>query len=225
MKSKIVYILLGLNVLLLTVFSSFVLLGFKNKDLYKTIEAEEIIIRSPGSRSIISLKSTNSMPEISINDENGKSKVYFNSSGFFLKNDKDKIIGSFTTLSDGGGGFGLADSEGMAASVIRGGEDPSIALFGNRADPIASFGVTKNVPHLMVSAENGDEGVLLHGGQRSGMMVLDEVGKLKVFICKDGIYQGKKEEELKETPQKHKYFSYTKDKEVLFPDAEKNSVR
>lgn len=146
----------------------------------------------------------------------GKSKISFNSSGIFLKNEKEKIVGSLTTLADGGGGFGLADSEGMASSILRGGSNPSLALFGNKVDPITSFGVLQNVPHLLLSGDTGNESVLLHGGTRSGMMVLDEEGKLKVFICKDGIYQGK--ESLKEeSNKKEKYFSYTEDKKYLFP--------
>ena len=225
MKKTFVYMLLGVNILLLTFLSAFIFFGFKQKDLFKTIEAEEIIIRGPRSKSIISLKATKNTPEITILDENGKTKIYVNKMGLYLKNDKDKIIGSFTSLADEGGGLGLADSNGMASSIIRGGSNPSLSLFGNKADPLASFGVVNNIPNLIVSAENGNEGLLLHGGKRSGMMLLDELGKLKVFICKDGIYQGKEEELEQEHPQKRKYFSHKQDKELLFPDSEGNILR
>jgi hypothetical protein len=224
-KKNFIYILIGINILLLIPSIACIFLGFKDKDLYKSLEAEEITIRKAGSKAIISLKINKDMPEISINDENGKSKIYFNSSGLYLKNKDDKIIGSFTTLADGGGGFGLADREGMASSIIRGGDNPSLALFGNKPDPIAAFGIVQNVPHLIVSAENGSEGILLHGGERSGMMVLDETGQLKIFICKDGIYQGKQETMHKETPKKEKYFSHKEDKELLFPDGKNKNFR
>lgn len=225
MRKKIIYILFALNVLLLAISGAFVFFGFKEKDLFKTMEAEEIIIRSPSSKAIISLKINQNTPEISITDEKGKSRIYLNSTGMYLKNNNDKIIGSFTTLADGGGGFGLADNEGMASSILRGGNNPSLALFGNKADPIAAFGVMQNVPHLLVSADQGNESILLHGGQRSGMMVLDEEGKLSVFICKEGVFQGKQQTWLKETPEKNKFFSHKKDKEILFPDSDQNKCR
>jgi hypothetical protein len=100
-----------------------------------------------------------------------------------------------------------------------------LALFGNKADPIAAFGIVQNVPHLVVSAENGTEGILLHGGERSGMMVLDEMGQLKIFICKDGIFQGKQETQFKEPPKKEKYFSHQEDKALLFPDSQNKNYR
>lgn len=227
MKKNFIYILLCINILLLIPSAAFIFLSFKDKDLYKTLEAEEIIIRKPGAKSVISLKTNKDIPEISISDEKGKTKIYFNGTGVYLKNNNDKIIGSFTILADGGGGFGLADSEGMASSILRGGNNPSLALFGNKPEPVAAFGVIQSVPHLLVSADNGSEGVLLHGGQRSGMMVLDEAGQLKVFICKDGIYQGKQETWYKdsEPPKKEKFFSYKEDKAKLFPDSESKNLR
>jgi hypothetical protein len=148
----------------------------------------------------------------------GKQKALFNNSGIYLKNDKEKVVGSFLTLSDGGGGFGLADSDGMASSILRGGQNPSLALFGKKSDPITSFGVLQNVPHLLLTGEMGNESILLHGGSRSGLMVLDEAGQLKIFICKDGIYQGKQENMQEGSPKKEKFFSYTEDKALLFPE-------
>jgi hypothetical protein len=225
-KKNTIYLLLSINIVMLLSFLTFVFYGFKGKDHpIKIIEAEEIVIKHPDSKATISLKVDVSGPEISINDEKGRAKIYFNGSGLYLKNGSDKIIGSFTTLADGGGGFGLADKEGMASSIIRGGDNPSLSLFGNKADPIAAFGIMQNVPHLIVSAQTGNEGILLHGGKRSGLMVLDESGQLKIFICKDGIFQGKQETWFNEPPEKHKYFTHKEDKAILFPDADKKNLR
>lgn len=161
--------------------------------------------------------------EFSLFNGNQKAKIVLNQSGLYLKNDNEKIIGSLTTLADGGGGFGLADQRGLAATILRGGDNPSIAMFADKPEPIGAFGVSQNVPHLMVMAENGNEGILLHGGKRSGMMVLDEIGQLKLFICKDGIYQGKQESQMENNNNtKPKFFSYSDDRKLLFPSQEKN---
>jgi hypothetical protein len=163
------------------------------------------------------VKTENDNAEFTIFNGKEKAKIALNSSGIYLKNDNEKIVGSLTTLADGGGGFGLADQKGLAATILRGGDNPSIAMFADKAEPIGAFGVMQNVPHLMVMAENGNEGILLHGGKRSGMMVLDEIGQLKLFICKDGIYQGKQEKQL-ESNKKPKFFSYSDDQKLLFPN-------
>ncbi|MCF6305898.1 MAG: hypothetical protein L3J33_11070, partial [Rhodobacteraceae bacterium] len=127
-------------------------------------------------------------------------------------------------LNDGSGGFGLANHEGLASTIVRGGENPCFALFGNRSEPIAALGVMQEVPHLIVSGNVGNEGVLIHGGEHSGMMVLSEKGELKVFINKDGIFQNKQQASGPEA--KPKYFSLVEEKKVLFPDSKQSqSVR
>lgn len=167
----------------------------------------------------------NNNAEFTIYNGKEKARIAMNSTGLYLKNDSDKIVGSLTTLADGGGGFGLADQKGLAATILRGGDNPSIAMFANKPEPIAAFGVMQNVPHLIVQGESGNEGILLHGGKRSGMMVLDEIGQLKLFICKDGIYQGKQESQLQENNNKPKFFSYSEDEKLLFPNQEQKNVR
>lgn len=172
---------------------------------------------------IAEVKAEKANAEFTIFNGSQKPRISLNSSGLYLKNDSEKIIGSLTTLADGGGGFGLADQKGLAATILRGGDNPSIAMFADKAEPMGAFGVMQNVPHLMVMAENGNEGILLHGGKRSGMMVLDEAGQLKLFICKDGIYQGKQENQMENNNNKKpKFFSYSDDQKLLFPHQGKN---
>ena len=221
MKKRNVLILFSLNCLLSIVLISF---GFKTKDseFLKSVEAEQIVIGNPKSGGGIILRMNGENPEIAMKNAKGKTKIYFDDTGFYLKNDKEKTVGSLVVLSDGGGGLGLADNAGMAAAVIRGGGAPSVGLFGKKSEPVANLAVMENIPHFMVSGDNGSEGILLHGGVRSGMMLLDEGGRLKIFICKDGIYQekNKEEEKLDDRPKKQEYFSQQEDKQMLFPDGE-----
>jgi hypothetical protein len=152
--------------------------------------------------------------ELSILDKNEKPKVFLRPEGIYIKNKNEKVIASLVELSEGEGGFGLANNRGIASTILKGGEGTSLTMFSEKNEPAAVFGVIQNVPHLIVSGEIGDEGILLHGGKQSGMMVLDEVGSLKVFICKEGIFQSQEEEKK---PKQGKFFSKKVDKDILFP--------
>jgi hypothetical protein len=157
-----------------------------------------------------------------LKDENLNPRVHIkggNVPGVFLKSTTAHTIGSFTTLKDGGGGFGLADVHGAASTIIRGGDTPNIAFFAQGSEPAAALGVMKKIPHLLISGNDSDEGVLIHGGHPSGMMVVDENGQLKVFISKHGIFHGKEEDTTPKEDKKQKYFSLDEDVTHLFPDA------
>ena len=256
MKNKKTYLLLFLNIFVLIILFS---VSFKSRDVFKTIETEEIIIKSPDSKSYIQLKGGKS-PEIFLKNEEGmkiaikgnknpsidffngnknlakilvekdrakliffddkKEKVLLDSSGIFLKNQKGNIATSLSTLSDGGGGIGFAKEDGSSAAIIRGGNNPVLAMFSDREDPMCAFGVLSKVPHVIVSGEIGEEGILMHGGEKSGMMVMDESGDLQVFICKEGIFQGSKEEENKVNKKRKLLTFFEEDKKILFPNKE-----
>lgn len=141
--------------------------------------------------------------------------------GLFLMSDKNKTIASWTVLTDGGGGLGLADASGNAATILRGGLSPSVSFFSPQNEPMAALGVIQKVPHLLISGPVGNEGILIHGGTPSSMVVVDEAGKVKILISKHGVFQGK--EEGKETGKKkdNKVFSFD-DQKTLFPDFDGN---
>ncbi|MFA5250691.1 MAG: hypothetical protein WC371_04735, partial [Parachlamydiales bacterium] len=143
--------------------------------------------------------------------------------GLTLCNGQEKVVGSFSVLNDGSGGFGLADKEGLASTIVRGGENPCFALFGNKAEPIAALGIMQQVPHLMVSGNLGSEGVLIHGGEHSGLMVLNEIGQLKVFINKDGIFQNRQQVGGEE--EKPQFFSFSDERKILFPSEKEKKTR
>ncbi len=148
-------------------------------------------------------------------DKNGKNKITASPTGVILKNETEKVVGSFSILADGSGGFGLADAEGFASAIVRGGANPCFALFGTKPDPIAALGIMQQIPHLIVSGNMGNEGILIHGGEHSGLMVLNETGQLKVFINKDGIFQNQQQTSTEEKPQ---FFSFSDERKILFPN-------
>lgn len=128
--------------------------------------------------------------------------------GFFLKNAANQTVGSWSLLNDGGAVLGLGMGNGNAATVLRGGSQPNISFFSEKGDPMAALGMIKRVPHLLVSGPTDNEGILLHGGDPSSMVVVDELGKVKILISKHGVFQGKKEQSSAPKKKQDRIFSY-----------------
>jgi len=161
--------------------------------------------------------------EFALNDSNSNPKVHISSSeipGIFLKNEESKTVGSFTVMNDGGAGFGLADSSGNAATLIRGGTSPSLAFFAGSEKPLAAFGIMQQTPHMLISGPVGEEGILIHGGRPNSMLVVDENGKVKILISKHGVFQGKDENETEVRKKDKKIFSLD-DENRFFPSTGK----
>ncbi|MGD2169422.1 MAG: hypothetical protein PVI40_04185 [Chlamydiota bacterium] len=158
--------------------------------------------------------------DVVLNDNNLVPKLHLTSSqvpGIFLKNDESKTVGSWTVINDGGAGLGLADASGLASTLLRGGFNPSVAFFSGKNEPLAALGVMQSTPHLLVSGKIGNEGILIHGGEPNSMLVVDEIGKVKILISKHGVFQGKQEQDQKLQKKDKKIFSL-EDHERLFPD-------
>jgi hypothetical protein len=146
--------------------------------------------------------------------------------GLFLFNDTNRRVGSMTVLGDGGAGLGFAEKTGEASTILRGGDAPGVAFFAANDEPSAALGIMQKVPHLLISGNLKNEGILIHGGKASGLMVVDEEGKLKIFISKHGVFQ-QKEEEQPVVPEgkKEKLFTLDDDFQKLFPDTERKSIK
>jgi hypothetical protein len=144
-----------------------------------------------------------------------------NSGGIYLRNGDGKTVGSWTILKDSGVGFGLAQDNGMPSAIIRGGENPSVAFFGRSGDPLCAVGVSQDIPHLLVAGNIGSEGVLIHGGKPTGMMMVDEEGMVKIFISKEGIFQGKGNEDKRGVEESKRILTLKEEVLGLFPDAKK----
>ncbi len=157
--------------------------------------------------------------ELSFFDNKGKNSLQCvggSSPAIYLKSDK-KTIGSWTMLDNGGSGIGLASKDGGAAAILRGGYQPALAFFSSKNIPIASFGMMQKTPHMMISGKEKNSGVLIHGGDPTGVLVMDEEGRTKILISKEGVFQGKEEET---EPQSPKLFTHREDLMRLFPDEE-----
>lgn len=134
-----------------------------------------------------------------------------------LKNKWKNTVGTWTVLPDNCPVFALANEKGMAASIIKGGENPAATFYKKNSDPLVSLGLVFDEPHLLLSGKNGQEGVLLHGGDTNGMVIMDERGQVKVYISKKGFMQDQNETKSQpDTEKNQKLFTY-EDIKKLFP--------
>ncbi len=201
----------GILLLALAVLTSFI-----TKKSVNEVEAEKLILRNSKGKAMIHLGFEGDVPYISFISEKGISSLKLSGGsvpGVLLSNDQGKVISTWTLLGDGGGGIGFADKDGGAAAILRGGDTPSASFFAAQNEPVAALGVVKEIPHLLIAGKTGSEGVLIHGGEPSSFLVLDEGGKVKILISKHGVYQGKQEKEKKD----NKVFSF-QDQAQLFPN-------
>lgn len=214
----------------------FFLMGLGQSQVFTNLEVQNLKIRSPEGNASIHLVVEEGQPKFILKNKSqqdviafgvdqqggGRVKVSGNQmqpslflqgglgAGLYMKNQMNKMVGSWTILKDGGSGMGMGNNNGKAATILRGGSNPSVTFFGNQPDPMAAIGMIQQVPHMLISGKQGSEGILIHGGKPNSFVVVDESGKVKILISKDGVFQGKAKREKKAPSTEHgqKVFSY-----------------
>ena len=153
-----------------------------------------------------------SKPVVSLKDQSGVSRMQLqggNSPALFLKNQKSEIIATILPLGDGGAACGLADKDGDVSAFLRGGSTPSVSFFQKSPEPNAAIGISKGIPHLLVSSPSTKDNLVLHGGEPTSVLFVDKEGKIPVLISKHGLFQGKKEEQQQSNqPKDEKIFTW-----------------
>lgn len=158
-----------------------------------------------------------SKPMISLKDEANVSRMQIqggNSPAIFMKNPQSEIIATMLTLGDGGAAVGLADKDGDVASFMRGGSTPSISFFQKSVEPNVALGISKGVPHLLVSSPSTKDNLVIHGGEPTSVLFVDEKGEIPVLLSKHGLFQGKKQEPQSNKTNEEKLFTW---EELLEP--------
>ncbi len=158
-----------------------------------------------------------SKPMIALKDQTEVSRMQLQggtSPAVFMKNQQNEIIGTMLTLGDGGAALGLADKEGDVAAFMRGGSTPSISFFQKSVEPNVALGISKGVPHLLVSSPSTKDNLVIHGGDPTSVIFVDEKGEIPVLLSKHGLFQGKKSEQQSNKPKEEKIFTW---EELLEP--------
>lgn len=126
----------------------------------------------------------------------------------FLKNERNDIIATLLTIQDGGAAFGLGDKDGDVAAFLRGGATPSISFFEKSIEPSVALGISKHVPHLLVSSPSTKDNLVLHGGEPTSLLFVDDKGDIPVLLSKHGLFQGKKQQTQSESSSEEKIFTW-----------------
>ena len=128
---------------------------------------------------------------LSVSDLKSTNKAILQSgvdSGLYLKGN-NKIVASLSLQGSDSASLGIGSSESLM-TVLRGGSNAGLSFLDSKMDPLAAFGVIDNVPHMLISGQRKQEGLLLHGGKNMGMLFVDDGGDIQVMISKEGVFQG-----------------------------------
>lgn len=150
-------------------------------------------------------------PVVSLKDDAGVSRMQLQGGGspaIFLKNSQNEIIGTMLTIQDGGAAVGLADKDGDVAAFLRGGASPSISFFQKSTEPLAAIGISQKVPHLLVTSPTTKDNLVLHGGDPTSVLFVDDQGDIPVLLSKHGLFQGKKQSNQTQSSTEEKIFTW-----------------
>jgi len=160
--------------------------------------------------SIALLVDKDQLPMIVFKDKKNYARMQIqggDSPAIFLKNQSNEIVGTMLLLQDGGAAVGLADKEGDVAAFMRGGSSPSVSFFKKSVEPTAAVGISQNVPHFLLSSPTTNDSIILHGGDPTSVLFVDDKGEVPVLLSKHGLFQGKEESSAKEEKQEGKIFT------------------
>lgn len=168
-------------------------------------------IKNPNQEESISLCiDKEQMPMLVFKDKKNLARMQIqggDSPAIFLKNQNNEIVGTMLLLQDGGAAVGLADKEGDVAAFMRGGSSPSVSFFRKSVEPTAAVGISQNVPHFLLSSPATNDSIILHGGDPTSVLFVDDKGEVPVLLSKHGLFQGKEESSAKEEKQEGKIFT------------------
>jgi len=159
-------------------------------------ESPTILVRNRQAQEVFQVTLIeDSYPVVSLKDNQGISRIQLQGGqvpAIFLKNAQNEVIGTMITLQDGGAALGLADKEGDVAAFLRGGASPSISFFQKSVEPMAALGISQKVPHLLIASPITKDNLVMHGGDPTSVLFVDEQGDIPVLLSKQGLFQGKK---------------------------------
>ncbi len=173
-------------------------------------ETPSVTIKNRSQDETVSLLIDKEAPMLVFKDKKNLSRMQIqggDAPAIFLKNQNNEIVGTMLLLQDGGAAVGLADKEGDVAAFMRGGSSPSVSFFRKSVEPTAAVGISQNVPHFLLSSPSTNDSIILHGGDPTSVLFVDDKGEVPVLLSKHGLFQGKEESSAKEEKQEGKIFT------------------
>lgn len=135
-------------------------------------------------------------PTLLMKDQNQLTRMQIqggDSPSIFIRNRQNEVVATMLLLQDGGAAVGLADKEGDVAAFMRGGVSPSLSFYQKSIEPMAAVGISQQVPHLLITSPATKDNLVLHGGDPTSVLFVDDKGDVPILLSKNGLFQGKKE--------------------------------
>jgi hypothetical protein len=150
--------------------------------------------------SLIGLKDTSGIARLQLQGGNVPA--------IFLRNQQNEVVATMLTMQDGGAAVGLADKDGDVAAFMRGGSSPSISFYNKSVEPLTAIGISQQVPHLLVTSPTTKDNLVLHGGDPTSVLFVDDKGEIPVLLSKHGLFQGKKQSNSSQSSGDEKIFTW-----------------
>ncbi len=222
----------SLKLIVIALAFSALTMAMKSKPEQSVVEANKIILKGPQGHNVLVLDASSGVAKVSFLGQNERVQMQLlggdnptlvlsdssevsrmqiqggDQPALFIKNQNGEMVATLLTMQDGGTALGLADSEGDVSAFLRGGDTPSVSFFKKSVEPSVALGISKSVPHLLVSSPTTKDNLILHGGEPTSLLFVDSQGEIPVLLSKHGLFQGKKEQTQTEAPQENKIFTW-----------------
>lgn len=149
-------------------------------------------------------------PVLLLKDNTGLARMQVqggDSPAIFLRNRQNEVVATMLMLQDGGAAVGLADKEGDVAAFMRGGLSPSLSFYQKSTEPMTALGISQKVPHLLITSPSTKDNLVLHGGDPTSVLFVDDKGDVPILLSKNGLFQGKKEPSSDKEAKQDKIFT------------------
>lgn len=160
----------------------------------KTIETSRLVLKNSQGQIVMEMVAHEEGGVIALPDQNGVVRLQLqggSTPAVMLSGPDQKLIATLFTLQDGGAGLGLGDQGGDVAAFLRGGFSPSIGFYQKSSDPNVAMGISNRVPHFVLTPESHKERMLIHGGNPTSLLFINEKGEIPVTLSKYGLNQEK----------------------------------
>jgi hypothetical protein len=191
-KSKLLYLLVSVNLILIGIVSILLFASFTHEALFKTVETQSLAIKKPGCQSYIQMGMIENDPVVFISDDKGNPRIQLEGGkapSILLKNKLDKVVARLSSISDDSAVLVLNDTKGAKRFLLQGGDHPGLYLMNEKSQPIANLVVSKKQePVLTFKDSKLIPRMQLEGGDVPGLYIFNNLAipSVEMFVAKNG---------------------------------------